>query len=103
MPAWVPVCENCGAFDTLDWKTPPHAEDAGLADSAMLPLIIGSRSPSRTRRKASGRAGTGGAARASAEPAPTSTTPSSPTSPTRPAPAAADRLPFVTGEPPLNE
>ena len=21
--AWVPVCENCGAFDTLDWKTAP--------------------------------------------------------------------------------
>lgn len=39
--AWAPVCENCGAFDTLDWKTPTHAEDAGLADSAMLPLIIG--------------------------------------------------------------
>ena len=39
--AWAPVCENCGAFDTLDWRTPAHAEDAGLADSAMLPLIIG--------------------------------------------------------------
>jgi HemY protein len=40
--AWAPVCENCGAFDTLDWKTPPHDEGPGLADSAMLPLIIGS-------------------------------------------------------------
>jgi HemY protein len=39
--AWVPVCENCGAFDTLDWTTPAHAEDAGLADSALLPLIAG--------------------------------------------------------------
>ena len=39
--AWVPVCENCGAFDTLDWRTPPHDEGAGLAQSAMLPLIIG--------------------------------------------------------------
>lgn len=38
---WVPVCENCNAFDTLDWKTPPHPGDAGLAASAMLPLIIG--------------------------------------------------------------
>ena len=38
---WGPVCENCGAFDTLDWRTPSHAEDARLADSAMLPLIIG--------------------------------------------------------------
>jgi HemY protein len=38
---WVPVCENCGAFDTLDWKAAPGVEDAGLASSAMLPLIIG--------------------------------------------------------------
>lgn len=38
---WVPVCENCGAFDTLDWKAAPGVEDAGLARSAMLPLIIG--------------------------------------------------------------
>jgi HemY protein len=38
---WAPVCENCGAFDTLDWTTPTHAGDAGLADSALLPLIVG--------------------------------------------------------------
>jgi HemY protein len=38
---WHPVCENCGAFDTLDWKAAPAGEDAGLASSAMLPLIIG--------------------------------------------------------------
>jgi HemY protein len=38
---WAPVCENCGAFDTLDWRTPPHAADSNIADSAMLPLIIG--------------------------------------------------------------
>jgi HemY protein len=37
---WAPVCENCGAFDTLDWKTPAHAEDAGLAETALLPLVI---------------------------------------------------------------
>jgi HemY protein len=40
--AWEPVCGNCGAFDTLDWKTAPHAGDAGLTQSAMLPLIVGS-------------------------------------------------------------
>ena len=40
--AWVPVCENCGAFDTLDWKAPSHSGDAGMADSALLPLIVGS-------------------------------------------------------------
>jgi HemY protein len=39
--AWVPVCENCGAFDTLEWKTPPHGEDAAMASSAMLPLLVG--------------------------------------------------------------
>lgn len=43
--AWAPVCENCGAFDTLDWTTPAHAEDAGIARSAMLPLIIGGAEP----------------------------------------------------------
>lgn len=40
-PAWVPICENCGAFDTLDWKTPTHSETASLSQSSMLPLIIG--------------------------------------------------------------
>jgi HemY protein len=43
--AWAPVCENCGAFDTLDWQTPVHAGDAGLADSALLPLIVGAEPP----------------------------------------------------------
>lgn len=38
---WVPVCENCNGFDTLDWRTPASQGDAGLAASAMLPLIIG--------------------------------------------------------------
>ena len=39
--AWEPVCENCGAFDSLDWKEPQHPEDAGMANSALLPLIVG--------------------------------------------------------------
>jgi HemY protein len=43
--AWEPVCENCGAFDTLDWRTPPHDADPGIVDSAMLPLIIGPAEP----------------------------------------------------------
>lgn len=38
---WMPICENCGAFDTLAWKTAAHPEDTSLAQSAMLPLIIG--------------------------------------------------------------
>jgi HemY protein len=43
--AWGPVCENCGAFDTLSWRLPPHTEDAGLAGSSMLPLIVGGPEP----------------------------------------------------------
>lgn len=39
--AWMPICESCGAFDTLEWKSAPHAENASLSQSAMLPLIIG--------------------------------------------------------------
>lgn len=45
---WVPVCENCGAFDTLDWKTPSHPTDAAMAESAMLPLIVGAESVNPT-------------------------------------------------------
>lgn len=59
--SWGPVCENCGAFDTLDWRTPSHAEDSRLAASAMLPLIIG-----------------GTAAATGPAPAPTSSAPPSP-------------------------
>ena len=42
--AWEPVCEACGAFDSLDWKEPAHPEDAGLSDSSLLPLIVGTAS-----------------------------------------------------------
>lgn len=37
---WAPVCENCGAFDTLAWTMPPalSGSDPG---SAMLPLLVG--------------------------------------------------------------
>ncbi len=38
---WGPICENCGGFDTLSWRTPP-ARDAGMPTGAeMLPLIVG--------------------------------------------------------------
>lgn len=40
--AWTPVCGNCGAFDTLDWKSPPHTPDGR---DAMLPLIVGGPEP----------------------------------------------------------
>ena len=37
---WVPVCDNCAAFDTLAWTEPPRAE-AHLPGAGMLPLIAG--------------------------------------------------------------
>lgn len=36
--AWTPVCGSCGAFDTLDWRSPIHAEGG---QASMLPLIVG--------------------------------------------------------------
>jgi HemY protein len=38
---WGPTCGNCGAFDTLAWKTPPASEVAMPAGTEMLPLIVG--------------------------------------------------------------
>ncbi len=39
---WTPVCDNCGAFDTLEWKTAPSPDALGGLDAAaMLPLIVG--------------------------------------------------------------
>jgi HemY protein len=38
---WVPVCTNCGAFDTLAWREAPASEFSTLMSSATLPLIVG--------------------------------------------------------------
>ncbi|MEP2642671.1 heme biosynthesis HemY N-terminal domain-containing protein [Roseobacter sp.] len=38
---WAPTCENCEAFDTLAWKTPPLTEVAMPGGLQMLPLIVG--------------------------------------------------------------
>ncbi len=42
---WAPVCESCGAFDTLEWKAAPAPDTAGLDAAAMLPLIVGEIEP----------------------------------------------------------
>ena len=42
---WTPVCTNCAAFDTLEWKRPPAGEVAMPAGTEMLPLMAG-RAPS---------------------------------------------------------
>ncbi|WP_319825152.1 heme biosynthesis protein HemY [Thalassovita sp.] len=38
---WVPVCDNCQAFDTLEWTAPPASEVSSATGVAMLPLIVG--------------------------------------------------------------
>jgi HemY protein len=38
---WAPVCGNCHAFDTLDWRRPPAGEVAMPSGTEMLPLIVG--------------------------------------------------------------
>ncbi|MEZ5674046.1 HemY protein [Thalassovita litoralis] len=38
---WVPVCENCQAFDTLEWAAPPATSVSSATGVAMLPLIVG--------------------------------------------------------------
>ncbi|MBP7001455.1 heme biosynthesis HemY N-terminal domain-containing protein [Amaricoccus sp.] len=40
--AWTPVCGECGAFDTLDWRSPAHSEGV---EASMLPLIVGADAP----------------------------------------------------------
>ncbi|APZ52531.1 heme biosynthesis protein HemY [Salipiger abyssi] len=37
---WMPVCDNCGGFDTLSWTVPPQS-DAAPPGAEMLPLIVG--------------------------------------------------------------
>jgi HemY protein len=37
--SWHPVCENCGSFDTLSWRTPPATSEPSPALAELLPLI----------------------------------------------------------------
>lgn len=60
---WVPICENCGAFDTLAWTEPPRAE-THLPGTGMLPLVVGeprvTMRDGEEGRLAAGEAGDGG-------------------------------------------
>ena len=38
---WRPTCTNCGAFDTMTWRTPPQSEVVLPAGANMLPLLVG--------------------------------------------------------------
>jgi HemY protein len=42
---WHPVCENCGSFDTLSWRTPPTASEPSPGLAELLPLIEARREP----------------------------------------------------------
>ncbi|TMV10776.1 heme biosynthesis protein HemY [Arenibacterium halophilum] len=43
--AWMPVCSNCEALDTLAWKTPPRSEVQGAVAAHVLPLLVGQPDP----------------------------------------------------------
>lgn len=38
---WTPICDNCGAFDTLTWRRPPETTLAMPGGADMLPLLLG--------------------------------------------------------------
>jgi HemY protein len=42
---WAPVCNSCGAFDTLSWKVPPEGEVRMHGGSDMLPLLVARPEP----------------------------------------------------------
>ncbi|MGB0507827.1 MAG: heme biosynthesis protein HemY [Pikeienuella sp.] len=41
---WTPVCDNCDAFDALDWREDPLGDDQSAAESMILPLVAGAAS-----------------------------------------------------------
>jgi len=38
---WVPICDNCGGFDTLTWREPAEGTGPSATGSELLPLIVG--------------------------------------------------------------
>ncbi|MEM7731540.1 MAG: heme biosynthesis HemY N-terminal domain-containing protein [Pseudomonadota bacterium] len=38
---WRAICENCGTFDSLSWRSPPEASVSSPIGVEMLPLIVG--------------------------------------------------------------
>ncbi|MDU8942501.1 heme biosynthesis protein HemY [Ovoidimarina sediminis] len=44
---WTPVCGNCGAFDSLDWREAPQGSETAMQGGAMLPLIVGTPEPAK--------------------------------------------------------
>lgn len=40
--SWQAVCDNCGAFDTLEWREAPDSAGPSATQTELLPLIVGS-------------------------------------------------------------
>lgn len=47
-PAWHPVCENCGSFDSLSWREPLASSDTPPGLTELLPLLQSTRVPELT-------------------------------------------------------
>lgn len=45
---WRPICDNCGAFDTLAWRAAPAGAFTNAAGLEMLPLIVGALEDDRS-------------------------------------------------------
>jgi HemY protein len=43
--AWAPICENCGGFDTLSWRTPPAGSAPGTGGVDLAPLMMARTKP----------------------------------------------------------
>ncbi len=40
--SWLAICDNCGAFDTLEWREAPDSSGPSATQTELLPLIVGS-------------------------------------------------------------
>jgi len=40
--SWQTICDNCGAFDSLEWRDAPDSSGPSATQSELLPLIVGS-------------------------------------------------------------
>ena len=49
---WPPICETCGAFDTLEWVEVVQSESALAGPTQMLPLIVGALEDHRDTEEA---------------------------------------------------
>lgn len=45
---WGPVCDNCHGFDTLSWREPPDSSGPSATGTELLPLIIGTPTPTQS-------------------------------------------------------